>query len=987
MTAHYSRLQQALAERYTIQRELGRGGMATVYLAEDLKHRRLVAIKVLQPELASVLGPERFLREIEVASQLTHPHILPLYDSGATEGFLYYVMPYIEGESLRDRLQLEKQLPLEQAIAITRNVAAALSYSHSHGVIHRDIKPENILLASGEAIVADFGIAKAVSAAGGERLTETGLAMGTAAYMSPEQSFGERDLDARTDIYSLGCVLYEMLVGQPPYTGPTMQAIVARRMHDPIPSVRASRETVPFSIELAIQKALARTPADRFSTADEFASALTTDISEPPVRVPAGLGQDGSTARASGVPRRRTGLIAGILLIAILGLVVWFRRSSPKASLDDELIAVAPFDVRGAELASWGEGMVDYLSRSLDGAGALRTVSPSTFLRRWKGRADPASARELGRRTGSGLVVFGSVIKAGGDSLRLRATMLDVGSGNTTAEVEVGGDTLSIDRLADSLAVALLAGLGRTRPVGAVRNAALGGVSLPAIKEFLRGEQMYRQSQWDSALSHYAGAVALDTTFALAYRRIAAVVGWGPRTIQSFEPATAYITKAAAFNHGLHPRDSLLIVAEFIGYQVDPNSDSFFRDLAQLTTTLEEATRRFPGDPEIWQALGEARYHQGFSRGVTPPEEVLSAFDRAIALDSGFTPAFEHVFQLGFLVGGVDRARVYARAYTALGPNDANSSSLLFAAALLDSVPQTSPEYSQLIHAADTRALFRGGFEILFPWTDSAETAVALLRELARGGHEVVGEPHVSDSLMWPKYLARVLLSRGHVREALAVYQPLLTNPDVLAAWGGFSDPLVDLGFLGAIPPDTVSAILERTTSTSRGFEARSMAWWLFRRDTISLQHFLRETDAEPRTLTSGIDRAVARHFDQAANGYIMLIRGDTAAALRTFEAMPDSMCLAVPCFLHKLTEARVLATQGEDRKAAGLLDRYRLVGSPLHIIATLERGRIAERLGERDVAVENYQRVVDFWRRADPQLQPYVREAHDGLARLTGEL
>jgi serine/threonine-protein kinase len=216
MTAHDSRLQQSLAERYTIQRELGRGGMATVYLAEDLKHRRFVAIKVLLPELASTLGPERFLREIEIASHLTHPHILPLYDSGATEGFLYYVMPYIEGESLRDRLRLEKQLPLDEAVGITRKVAAALAHAHGRGVIHRDIKPENILLADGEPIVADFGIAKAVTAAGGQPLTETGMALGTASYMSPEQALGESDLDARTDIYSLGCVLYEMLAGQPP---------------------------------------------------------------------------------------------------------------------------------------------------------------------------------------------------------------------------------------------------------------------------------------------------------------------------------------------------------------------------------------------------------------------------------------------------------------------------------------------------------------------------------------------------------------------------------------------------------------------------------------------------------------------------------------------------------------------------------------------------------------------------------------------------
>jgi len=213
MTDALGRLTAALAGRYRIESELGAGGMATVYLAQDLKHRRQVAIKVLKPELASVLGPERFLREIEIAAQLTHPHILPLYDSGEAEGLLYYVMPYVEGESLRDRITREKQLPLDDALQVARETADALSYAHSHGVIHRDIKPENILLESGHAVVADFGIARAISAAGGERLTETGLAVGTPAYMSPEQAAGEKNLDGRSDLYALGCVLYEMLAG------------------------------------------------------------------------------------------------------------------------------------------------------------------------------------------------------------------------------------------------------------------------------------------------------------------------------------------------------------------------------------------------------------------------------------------------------------------------------------------------------------------------------------------------------------------------------------------------------------------------------------------------------------------------------------------------------------------------------------------------------------------------------------------------------
>src|SRR5437899_5866810 len=234
----FAQLQAALADRYTFERELGRGGMATVYLAQDLKHHRKVAIKVLEPEIAAALGPERFLREIEIAAGLNHPHILPLYDSGEAATSLYYVMPYVEGETLRDRLKREGQLPLEDAVRITREVADALSYAHRHDVVHRDSKPENILFEAGHAVVTDFGIARAITAAGGEKLTGTGIAVGTPGYMIPEQGAASARVDERSDIYSLACVLYEMLVGEPPYTGPSAQVVIAKRFTDPVPSVR-----------------------------------------------------------------------------------------------------------------------------------------------------------------------------------------------------------------------------------------------------------------------------------------------------------------------------------------------------------------------------------------------------------------------------------------------------------------------------------------------------------------------------------------------------------------------------------------------------------------------------------------------------------------------------------------------------------------------------------------------------------------------------
>src|SRR5215210_8086898 len=275
-----SHLQVALADRYRVERELGQGGMATVYLAQDRKHDRKVAIKVLRPELAAVIGAERFLREIKTIATLQHPHILGLIDSGEVNGTAYYVMPFVEGESLRDRLQREKQLPIADAVRLATEVASALDYAHRHNVIHRDIKPENVLLHDGSALVADFGIALAVSSAGGgARMTETGMSLGTPHYMSPEQAMGDRDITARADVYALGCVTYEMLIGDPPFTGSTAQAIVAKVMTAEPVGLIEQRRSVPPPVEDAVLTALQKLPADRFATAAEFAAALVTSTS------------------------------------------------------------------------------------------------------------------------------------------------------------------------------------------------------------------------------------------------------------------------------------------------------------------------------------------------------------------------------------------------------------------------------------------------------------------------------------------------------------------------------------------------------------------------------------------------------------------------------------------------------------------------------------------------------------------------------------
>ena len=345
-------LQSGLADRYRLERELGRGGMATVYLARDIRHRRPVALKVLHPELGAVLGTERFLREVETAAGLQHPHILPVFDSGEAAGRLWYTMPYVEGESLRDRLVREVQLPVEDAVRLTREVAEALDYAHRHGVVHRDIKPDNILLTEGHASVADFGIAKAVSTAGGEALTQTGTAVGTPAYMSPEQASPGAPLDGRSDVYSLGCVLYEMLAGEPPFTGPSSQAIIARHCADPPRSIRVVRPGVPLAVERAVERALAKVAADRFQTAGEFARCLATpEVSSTSAVAPAGSARAPEPTLAA--PRKavrhpRTLATLAIAVLVGLGVLLAWLRSRPDAgAAHPKRLAVLPFENLG----------------------------------------------------------------------------------------------------------------------------------------------------------------------------------------------------------------------------------------------------------------------------------------------------------------------------------------------------------------------------------------------------------------------------------------------------------------------------------------------------------------------------------------------------------------------------------------------------------------------------------------------------------------
>ncbi len=461
-------LRRALADRYAVERELGRGGMATVFLAEDLKHRRPVAIKVLHAELAAALGAERFLREIDIAARLQHPYILPLYDSGAAEGVIYYVMPYVEGESLRDRMDREKQLSVEDALRIATEVGGALAYAHSHGIVHRDIKPENIMLSAGTAVVADFGIARAVmvagaGGAGGEHLTRTGTIIGTPAYMSPEQATGSGDVDGRSDEYSLACVVYEMLVGEPPFTGPTAQAVIARHSLDLVSPPSIVRASIPDAVEAAILRALSKVPADRYATTALFAEALN---------VPSAA--TGAVRRATlerGAQRPRIGLrrwlpLATVVMVAGLYLAVRAQRPARVAEhaggSDPRHLAVLYFtdDSRTHSLGYLADGLTEVLIDELRQVPSLSVVSRNGV---GPYRNPDIPADSVARALKVGTIVRGAVEPAG-RGYRISVRLIDGASGadfkRASFEQPAGALLVMRDSLAQKVAEFLRERLG-----------------------------------------------------------------------------------------------------------------------------------------------------------------------------------------------------------------------------------------------------------------------------------------------------------------------------------------------------------------------------------------------------------------------------------------------------------------------------------------------------------------------------------------------
>ena len=624
-------LRAALAGQYEVERELGRGGMATVYLARDLKHRRPVAIKVVRPELAESLGAERFLREIDTAAHLAHPHILPLFDSGEAGGALYYVMPYVDGESLRDRLARERQLPLEEALQIAIEVADALDYAHSRGVVHRDIKPANILLQSGHAVVADFGIARAVSAAGSETLTETGLAPGTPAYMSPEQAAGSNVLDGRSDLYSLGCVLYEMLAGQPPFAGPTAESLAHQHLAAAPRPVTDVRPAVPGPIAAALLRVLAKAPADRFSTGTQFADALA--LRQPAV-MPAPIAPAPSRPAPSSWRHRRWALVmlAGAGVAAAVGAFLYLRPwrqavapPPPAAVHDRAAIAVLPplnLSADGPH-AYFAGGLHDELLTQLSKVASLKVISRTSVMG-YQGTTKPLT--QIADELGVGSIVEGSV-QVVDNRLRVNVQLIDAATDQHLWAERYDRTLDDAFAIQSEVAQRIVAAVG-----AALSSDEQGRISTAptlvadAYRLYLEGLEYARRPGWlesnyERAEALFEQAAARDPSFALAHSALS-VVHWqmywfrydaSPlRAARQREEAEMALRLAP----GLPQAHVAMGLVHYTGRDWQSALDQYAIALAGL-----------PNDAEVLSRIGYAQ------RRLGRWEDVLATFEKLIRLN------------------------------------------------------------------------------------------------------------------------------------------------------------------------------------------------------------------------------------------------------------------------------------------------------------------------------------------------------------------
>ncbi len=973
-------VRKGLADRYRLDRELGAGGMATVYLAESLETRQQVAIKVLREDLTMVLGRARFLREIAILKTLDHPRVLPVLDSGSfpAEGdaaaeSLFYVMPYVDGESLRELLRREPQLPLDTVLSLARDVADAIDHAHSKGIVHRDIKPENILLSGGRAVVADFGIARALDNAGGTKLTDTGLALGTAAYMSPEQSLAQA-VDGRTDVYALGSVVFESLVGDPPFSGRTTQAIIARRLAEPVPSIRVVRENVPANVERAVHRALARTAADRFTTAGAFVAAM--------------LAPD-TTARSRFFVRAAA-IAAAVMLIAAAA-IWWLRPGSPAAAAS--VIAVLPVSTAPATdtaLVVLGQNLVSTIAADLGQVRGVRTVD----VRREAGAAvDSAAmgfaptAREIGRRVGARSVLQAEM-RGVGTTVRLDVRLLAADSSNDTLAVAtITAPRDSIFALTDSIAFSILRQTWRHGTPPSPSLASVTTHSMAALSAFLTGERLAAADHWSDAVQAYDAAFKLDTTFWLA--------AWRHNQAQQWIPGEPDLSDAFQRKYEAHvatfgERDRQLIAGEATS-ATEP-----------YAMHLQHFERIADADSSDWAAIwpyADHLVHGGPLIGH-PATEAMAALIRTVTLNPRLMNGWQHLLSVSAMLDSTWALKA-AHALTGLGDDDPTLAitpmeiRLLFSAepaaarALVDSIAASasgSPAPAMHIQPA-----------VILGLRGSPGAEVALIRELMHRDADGKFLPRYRQTMawawgargMWDSALAAVDVPPAATRTSPA--EAFCTA--VAGTWLGELDSTAAIARQAAAVryrADTAASAAERTRSI-----ACEAVLALVRHDRGALR------DARAALKQPGVDSS--RFVDRSVAAFDHLLAGDRRAAGDSLAALDldatetellgprDAFARSVD----HLLGAQLLLERHDTARAVKLLWWHQadIVGMFSDLAVTewfapaayLQAARIADEEHRKADAIAGYRQFLRRHDTATPATQESINAARNALARLFG--
>ena len=955
------RLAAALSGRYEVEREIGAGGMATVYLARDLRHKRSVALKVVRPELGGREGVERFLREIELAARLQHPHILPVFDSGVVDDgagppIPYFVMPFVEGETLRQLLRREGRLPVEAATTLAAEIADALAYAHGKGVVHRDIKPENVLLSGGHAVVLDFGVAKALAegtapaaADGATHLTRAGMVMGTPHYMSPEQATADSVVDARSDQYSLGCVLFEMLAGAPPFAGATAQTVIAKSLTAPRPHVARIRSGVSPELDQVVLKALSLEPGGRYPDMSSLRSALA-----------AARGLPGRGARRWLVGSGALAVIAGVAMGA------WFASRPPSGRVAPaaEMLAVLPFHTSGPGVEFLGEGMMDLLATNLRGVAGINTVEPRAVLREWgttRGGDDLKRALAVGRDLDAGSVVLGSAVSTGG-RVRVAADLYAI-DGHRLGRAQVDGPADSVLAVVDRLSLALLRDVWRSQePLPNLRLASLTTDSIDALRSYLEGERYYRRTQWDSALTAYTRALEADSTFALAHLRRAQAFGWiGGYGNQDAHEAVA---AAARFAKRLPPRDRRLLASYQLFDQGKPAS----------IDSLRAFVAEFPADVEGWFLLGEAMFHTKSFR-PSAPDSISAVFDSVLRLDSTLFPALIHPMELGLIYADSARFGRYFSGFARTAP-PSKVSAMRTTAHLVWGPPPSDKE----IGAA---------------WAEQGSWLI----QAANSAY--FGDQATSDSIA--ERFARV--QRGGPRSAGFQTAALAARANMLAGLGRWREARILLDSL--TPLDRGEAVGVQAWAAALGLAPGSPAGFM---DTAvaalpagpeaeygrAMVHLMRGQVPEGRRRLARAlaDSARMTAYDRgrllAADGWGTLMQGDTTRGLARLRSGLDQAAapgVAAETAFLRLQLALALAARKDSRAEGIEYLRYGFDNQPLYLpLLRLALGRAYEAAGQRDSAAAAYGRFLRLWDKADPELQDRVADARSLIAEITKE-